>query len=630
VSLEAPATALLPGATAAVAVRVSNPGSTVESYRIDVVGPARAWACPPAEPMALFPGASGVASVTFTTPAHGGPRAGIVRVGVRVVAVSAAGGAAVEEFDLVIGASVCVTAKLIPTNSRGWRKGHHRVEVTNGGNVDTSVTICAGDADEQLQCRVDSPTVVAAGTTTAVHVVVVSLSSRMFGHPEVHPFAVDVVPDTGEGIVLSGSLRQRPLLGARAPVMALAMLAVLAALITFVMVSRSGPRSAARDSANVVNARLDAVPTSTTTTTAAEPTTTVAPAPPETVAVATTVAAASTPSSAPTTRPHGASTSTTVAGDPPATTAAGNDALSPLSPVASPAPAVPADTTTAPASPAPATVAFELGPTYAGDGVIYAVSLDGKLLFFRDLRQNGTSNGQTGEGWSPAGGSQIGCGFGSVQHLIGAEGGMFYAVDSSGNFRWYKDLARDGSNNACAGGGAQWAGGLVMGVGWQGYKHVFYGGNGIIYAIDPSGNLRFCQDVGLDGSFNPPVCPVIGTGWGDFRQVFASGAPGVIYAIRQDGELDYYRDMVRNGTNLQPGVNGWIGPLPVGHGWQNMRSVFGGAINSSVYPNGVVYGIGDDYNLRWWQDVRQDGSNGIGGNAGWLGPSVVGISWNVL
>jgi hypothetical protein len=164
-----------------------------------------------------------------------------------------------------------------------------------------------------------------------------------------------------------------------------------------------------------------------------------------------------------------------------------------------------------------------------------------------------------------------------------------------------------------------------MGTGWSGYKHIFYGGDGIIYAIDPSGNLRFCQDVGLNGTFDTPTCPVIGTGWGDYRQVFASGAPGVIYAITQTGDLLYFRDTLRNGTNASNG--GWIGPLPVGHGWQTMYHVFGGAINSSVYPNGVIYSVASNFDLQWRQDTLQDGSNGLGGSVGWLGYTTIGTGF---
>jgi hypothetical protein len=57
---------------------------------------------PPGEPLALFPNSMGEASVRFTPPAQSGPRAGTVRVGIRVAAVSTPHDAKVEEFDLSI------------------------------------------------------------------------------------------------------------------------------------------------------------------------------------------------------------------------------------------------------------------------------------------------------------------------------------------------------------------------------------------------------------------------------------------------------------------------------------------------------------------------------------------------
>jgi hypothetical protein len=269
---------------------------------------------------------------------------------------------------------------------------------------------------------------------------------------------------------------------------------------------------------------------------------------------------------------------------------------------------------------------MKYGPFYAGDGVIYVVAQNGDLNFYQDYRQDGTSNGVTGEGWNPNGGRRVGCGFSTVQHIFGAEGGVIYAIDSAGNFMYYKDLVRNGTNDACAAGGG-WAGGWSMGSGWSGYKFVFYGGNGIIYAVDPSGNLRFCRDSGLDGSFDGS-CPIIGIGWGDLRQVFASGAPGVIYAVNQAGDLLYFRDLLRNGANGPGGNSGWVGPLPVGNTWQTMYAVFGGAINNPAYPQGVIYTVASDGTLQWRQDYLQDGSNGIGGNRGWYGYTTIGVGWN--
>jgi len=116
--------------------------------------------------------------------------------------------------------------------------------------------------------------------------------------------------------------------------------------------------------------------------------------------------------------------------------------------------------------------------------------------------------------------------------------------------------------------------------------------------------------------------------------VFASGAPGVIYAVKTNGDLVWYRDNVRNGTNLSAGASAWSGPSPVGNGWQRARHVFGGQMNSSssTYPNGVLYVIAEDYTLRWYRDTLQNGTNGIGGNVGWVGGAtrIIGTSWNFL
>ena len=100
-TIDAPTAPLTPGETGAATVRILNSGTIVESYCIEILGAARAWASPPAEPVRLFPDSSGEAVVKLEPPAHSGPKAGTVRVGIRVKAVSA-GATSVEEFDLGI------------------------------------------------------------------------------------------------------------------------------------------------------------------------------------------------------------------------------------------------------------------------------------------------------------------------------------------------------------------------------------------------------------------------------------------------------------------------------------------------------------------------------------------------
>ena len=627
VTIEAPKAPVEPGETCAVVVRVLNRGTTVESYRIDVVGPARAWSTPPGEPLALFPDSMGEASVRFTPPAQSGPRAGTVRVGIRVAAVSSPHDAKVEEFDLSIATVVLVTAKLAPPNSRGWRKGRHRIELFNAGNVDTPVFVDAKDPDEQLRCHLSQEAVVPAGDAIIVPLVVIPPKGKIVGKPVAYPFEVEVFPTAGQAVALRGSVRQRPLL---APPVLVAAALVLAVVVGVTLLGRADPTSSATDrSPNTVGARDLSLSTSASTSGSEAPTTTTSTVP----VIVTTTSSPTTTATLPPAQPgqtpsqpggqprtQGNPQTPVATTVPVAATPTTVPAL-PATPVVTAAPPV---SVAATAAPIPPVTPFRIGPTYAGDGVIYAVTTSGNLLFYQDLRQNGTSNGTTGEGWAPTGSQQVGCGFASFQHLIGAEGGMIYAVDAAGEFLWYKDLARNGTNDACHGGG-YWAGGGVMGTGWSGYKQIFYGGDGIIYAIDSAGNLRFCQDVGLDGTFDTPVCPVIATGWGDYRQVFASGAPGVIYAITQTGDLLFFRDTLRNGTNASNG--GWIGPSTVGNGWQTMYAVFGGAINSSAYPNGVIYSVASNFDLQWRQDTLQDGSNGRGGSVGWLGYSTIGTGF---
>ena len=66
--------------------------------------------------------------------------------------------------------------------------------------------------------------------------------------------------------------------------------------------------------------------------------------------------------------------------------------------------------------------------------------------------------------------------------------------------------------------------GAIIGTGWGSFTQVFSGGNGVLYAIDAIGNLRWYKDTHRDGtpataarapSFDAPnKGAVIGNGWG--------------------------------------------------------------------------------------------------------------------
>ena len=63
----------------------------------------------------------------------------------------------------------------------------------------------------------------------------------------------------------------------------------------------------------------------------------------------------------------------------------------------------------------------------------------------------------------------------------------------------------------------------MVGTGWD-FKHVFSGGDGVIYYVDHENRLIWNRHEGFaDGSFRwaEPTNRQVGTGW-DFRPVFAA------------------------------------------------------------------------------------------------------------
>ncbi len=100
--------------------------------------------------------------------------------------------------------------------------------------------------------------------------------------------------------------------------------------------------------------------------------------------------------------------------------------------------------------------------------------------------------------------------------------------------------------------------------GWN-FKHVFSGGNGVINAVTQDNRLLWYRHTGAatGQSTWAPHLPVaagrldgqIGEGW-DFKHVF-SGGNGVIYAVTNDNRLLWYRH-----TGFADGRDAWAPHLP--------------------------------------------------------------------
>ena len=108
---------------------------------------------------------------------------------------------------------------------------------------------------------------------------------------------------------------------------------------------------------------------------------------------------------------------------------------------------------------------------------------------------------------------------------------------------------------------------------------MFSGGNGVIYGVKNDGTLDWYRHLGFeDGSdswVNGGQGIPVGSGDQIFRLMF-SGGYGVIYGVKNDGSLYWYNHLgFANGSKVW--VNGGL-PSSVGSGDQIFRLMFGGSI----------------------------------------------------
>jgi N,N-dimethylformamidase len=182
----------------------------------------------------------------------------------------------------------------------------------------------------------------------------------------------------------------------------------------------------------------------------------------------------------------------------------------------------------------------------------------------------------------------------SFRFVTSDEQGNVYAVDDRGDLLYYRDTTRDGTGS--------WADvgrGRRIGTGWGDFLDVFSGGDGIIYAVDSNGDLLYYRDLARNGQARwayGGVGQKIGTGFASFARLL-SGGNGIIYAVALNGGLYFYRDEARDGTCrwAHHGVG-----QKIGTGWGDLRHVVSGG-------DGVVYAVTDEGDLLFYRDLARDG-----------------------
>lgn len=217
----------------------------------------------------------------------------------------------------------------------------------------------------------------------------------------------------------------------------------------------------------------------------------------------------------------------------------------------------------------------------------------GALEWYQHLgRSAGTPRWVDGSSPRTVGGS----GWQNFRFLFAGEEGVIYGVRDDGKLEWYRlDRAPDGTLRWANGGNAV----VVGNSGWDRFKFLFWGGDGVIYGVRESGELQWHKHLGwrsgttewVDGSTSKTVGS---SGWQNFKFLF-SGGDGVIYGARASGELQWHKHLGWR-TGAPEWVDGSTSRTVGATGWQNFLFLFSGG-------DGVIYGVRSSGELQWHRHV---------------------------
>jgi hypothetical protein len=182
--------------------------------------------------------------------------------------------------------------------------------------------------------------------------------------------------------------------------------------------------------------------------------------------------------------------------------------------------------------------------------------------------------------------------------------GRFFAVMPNGDLRWFH-YDGNGENDPTGTLGFRPNTGNTIGNGFQNVRHIDGGGDGIILAVQPNGDLIFFQysgngehdPSGTLGFEGPNQGNQIGNGFQNVRHLFVSPRQGrttspktTIFAVVENGDLLWFQ-YSGNGEHDPSGTLGFEGPNQgnqIGNGFQNVRHIVGIGAGAflAVQPNG--------------------------------------------
>jgi hypothetical protein len=176
--------------------------------------------------------------------------------------------------------------------------------------------------------------------------------------------------------------------------------------------------------------------------------------------------------------------------------------------------------------------------------------------------------------------------------------------EARGHLRWFADQLDDHPRPVADGGV------VVSEDDWRQRKHPFAGEGGVLYVVEPNGNLVRHIHLGIRNGtreWAPPV--TVAGGFNQFSKLFA-GKGKVIYAVRaNDGTLWMCRD---RGASLSDWTH-------IGDGWGGFAHVFAG-------EDDVIYRVaeGGSGQLEWCRHTGVEDDE-----YRWEGPQIVSDSMAV-
>lgn len=259
VSLDVDRVSVEPGGQVSVTIKITNPGTIVEGYRVEVVGEGVSeWADVLPPEISIYPQQDANAVVVFSPPGGAGAPGGTWPFGVRVRSTEDADASAVVEGDLEIGKVFGLQAKLLPVNSSGRWRGRHVVQLSNWGNSPAKLKLTASDQDEALGFLIRPDVVeLALGGTATARLWAKTKSPTLRGTPTRIPFTVTGEQEgapaqtgpaspyggTPDRPSVDGAFKQKPILTMGAVMLAAVLLLALGSGVAWALTRPEPPKS---------------------------------------------------------------------------------------------------------------------------------------------------------------------------------------------------------------------------------------------------------------------------------------------------------------------------------------------------------------------------------------------------